>query len=238
MTLPHDSWADRYEAVMQLTFGPLYDVLTSTAMEEIRQRVPAPAAVVDFGAGCGRLAIPLAAEGYRVTAVEPSVAMLEELRRNAQGYPIDFIHSRMEDYRTDRPHDFALCVFTVLAYVLDTEALTAGFEAVAAALAPGGLFLVDVPDESVFQSFDHDSADIIRGVRIEPIADSLYEYDEHTTLRTELGQVSYSDRFALRHWTKDEILAALADAGFTTADDVTRRFAGLGAEYLLMRRKG
>ena len=59
MTLPHDSWAAHYEAVMELTFQELYARLTSSALDEVRARLRPPASIVDFGAGCGRLSIPL-----------------------------------------------------------------------------------------------------------------------------------------------------------------------------------
>ena len=74
MTLPHDSWAAHYEAVMELTFQELYARVTSSALDEVRARLRPPASIVDFGAGCGRLSIPLASERYRVTAVEPSLS--------------------------------------------------------------------------------------------------------------------------------------------------------------------
>jgi 2-polyprenyl-3-methyl-5-hydroxy-6-metoxy-1,4-benzoquinol methylase len=43
--------------------------------EVITGLLPPGGSIVDFGAGTGRLAIPLARAGYRVTAVEPSSAM-------------------------------------------------------------------------------------------------------------------------------------------------------------------
>ena len=43
----------------------------------------APARVMDIGAGIGHLALPLAARGVNVTAIEPAIAMLSRLRENA-----------------------------------------------------------------------------------------------------------------------------------------------------------
>jgi ubiquinone/menaquinone biosynthesis C-methylase UbiE len=45
---------------------------------------PAGGRVADLGAGTGHLALPLAARGLDVTAVEPARAMLERLRANAE----------------------------------------------------------------------------------------------------------------------------------------------------------
>lgn len=235
MTLPHDSWAAHYEAVMELTFRDLYARLTSSALDEVRARLRPPASIVDFGAGCGRLSIPLASEGYRVTAVEPSLSMLDQLHRRSHGLDVETVHQSMQAYRTDHPHALALCVFTVIAYLLEPDSLAAAFDAVAASLMPGGLFLLDVPDASVFEGFDCDTGDLIGHVEIERLEDSIYDYRENTVLRSDRGPVSYQDRFQIRHWTRDEVFEALSGAGFETEADVTTRFADHGAEYLLLR---
>lgn len=220
---------------MALTFDDLYGRLTSSALEEIRRRVRPPASIVDFGAGCGRLSVPLAAEGYRVTAVEPSPAMLAQLQGRTEGRGVDTVCCTMQAYRADRKHDLALCVFTVVAYLLDERALRDAFAAAAACLVPEGLFLLDVPDASVFEGFDHDTGEIMRRVDIESVGASIYQFSEETTLRTEDGPVTYRESFPIRHWTREEILDATAQSGFVTESDVAAHFAELGAEYLLLR---
>jgi len=49
--------------------------------------------------------------------------------------------------------------------------------------------------------------------------------------------VSYEDHFRIRRWRTEEILAALARAGFRAEADVSARFSDLGADYLLMRKE-
>lgn len=44
--------------------------------------------IVDIGVGTGRAALPLVADGYRVTGIDSSQAMLDETRRLAAGAPI------------------------------------------------------------------------------------------------------------------------------------------------------
>ena len=224
---------------MSLTFGEIYERLTSSALAEIRDRVVPPASIVDFGAGCGRLAVPLAKQGYRVTAVEPSGQMLGQLRNGSVDLDIESIASTMQDYSANRPHDLALCVFTVIAYLLDEASLVAGLGAAARSLSPHGLLLLDVPCPDVVQSFDHDTGELIRRVEIETEGDSVYDYREDTVLRGVDGSTTrYRDHFRIRQWTMQEVLAALDSAGFVRAGDVAARFSGLGADYLLMRRSG
>jgi SAM-dependent methyltransferase len=47
--------------------------------------LPADAQVLDVGAGTGRVAIPLASFGRRIVAIDPSAAMLQQLRGKAAG---------------------------------------------------------------------------------------------------------------------------------------------------------
>ena len=62
--------------------GPLERL---TTMAYIRRHAPAGAKLLEVGAGTGRYAIPLAQEGYAVTAVELVQANLDVLRANAEG---------------------------------------------------------------------------------------------------------------------------------------------------------
>jgi SAM-dependent methyltransferase len=226
---------------MERTYGRLYDRLTSTALEEIAERLPRPGAIVDYGAGCGRLTLPLAAAGHRVTAVEPSAPMRRELiarlgtRQGDRVGSVRVVDGCMQDF-AEPGQDLALCVFTVLAYILDDEALHASFAAASEALRPGGLFLLDVPHGEVFQSFDHDDDIMIRRVDVELTAPGRYTYREATALRTSDGIVRFDDHFDLRQWSMDEVLSALTARGFRAKADVSGRFAGLGADYLLMER--
>jgi ubiquinone/menaquinone biosynthesis C-methylase UbiE len=59
---------------------------------------PRESAVLDVGAGIGHLALPLSARGFEVTAVEPALRMLEELRAAAQrhGLAVRAVHAAAE----------------------------------------------------------------------------------------------------------------------------------------------
>lgn len=242
--LPFDSWAEHYETVMQRTFGNVYERLTDCALAEVGRIAAPPSAILDCGAGGGRLTIPLAIRGHEVTAVEPSAAMLRELRRHAAsaGLEVDTPNSRIrthtstiQSYRGVDRHDVALCVFTVIAHLLDETELDAAIGAVARSLKEGGLFLLDVPRREVFVGFDDESGDLIRSVTIDPTGGGLYAYHEATTIRTPQGQESYEDDFAIRYWEAELVREVLRRHGFRSSADVSARFTGLGADYLLMR---
>jgi SAM-dependent methyltransferase len=66
-------------------------------------------ALIDIGAGIGRWAVTLARVVERVTAMEPSPAMLALLRENAAPFAnITVVESSWEDAEVG-PHDVALC---------------------------------------------------------------------------------------------------------------------------------
>lgn len=116
-----------YDLAFEEQFGAFYQALTDATIASIEELVPAGARIVDFGAGTGRLAIPLAIPlaklGYIVTAVEPSGPMLDVLRSRDTTNRVTCVQSALQDYRADTGFDLALSVFTVVSYLLDALAL-------------------------------------------------------------------------------------------------------------------
>jgi SAM-dependent methyltransferase len=240
VTRPHDAWARHYDHVLERTFGKAYHDFTERTLLEVRARIAPPDRVVDFGAGTGRLAVPLARDGFRVTAVDPSAAMLERLVENAveAGVTVECIVDTVESYRGADGHDLALCVFTVLGYLLDGIALAAAARSMAGTLRPGGLLLIDIPGRTVFEGFDIEADDVIRCVEIDEDegGGGVFRYREHTAVHVDGAPERYEDTFLVRHWPRDTVVAALEDAGFAVEEDLSEAFVQWGADYLLLRR--
>jgi SAM-dependent methyltransferase len=236
--------------VLERTFGEAYADFTEQTLREVTSRVAPPARIVDFGAGTGRLALPLALDGYRVTAVDPSTGMLDRLadKERAMGRgdvgadraeaKIRRVVTGVERYRGSADHDFALCVFSVLGYLLDEDALVSAADGMASALRPGGLLLVDVPGRAVFEGFDVEADDVLRCVEVEPLdgAPDVYHYQESGAVRGHRGEERYSDAFRVRYWPRSVVLEALVGAGFRWVEDRSEAFEAWGADYLLLER--
>jgi SAM-dependent methyltransferase len=100
------------------SFAPQYDgrVPVCDAVLEILGALLQPGdTVLDVGAGTGRYALPLARVARRVTALDPSQAMLAQLREKmeAQDVPnIDFLESTLEDAEL-APHDLVLAAWSL-----------------------------------------------------------------------------------------------------------------------------
>jgi SAM-dependent methyltransferase len=214
----HRSWANYYDDVNRRCFGEFYDQLTQQTLDQIGT-LGKSLRIADFGAGTGRLSFPLSALGHEVTAIEPSKAMLNQLHaKNAAG------------------HVLALAVFTVIAYILTPEELTASFANAGRSLKPDGALLIDVPRSVLFRD-NHVRVDgLARDITFTPLGNNLFNYQESTELMTEEGLVHYEDSFTLRHWTTDEVTVSLAETGLTATEDWSPRFPMAGAEYWLCRK--
>jgi len=102
-----------------------------TTRETILAHVDTTTTVLDIGAGTGAWAVPLANQVARVTALEPSAAMLEVLAANLEGAGVanvDVVAERWPDAQLT-PHDVVLCSHAMygaddlVAFVRPMEAL-------------------------------------------------------------------------------------------------------------------
>lgn len=123
-------------------------VLGEIQAHQVKRHAPLGSTVIDFGAGLGRLSIPLAHMGFHVIAVDASKAMLDGLteRATAAGTTIDTIHSDGTDLG-DHINDCYADVVVSRAVLIHHD--YAGVEqlvnALAATLRPGGRLIADWP---------------------------------------------------------------------------------------------
>ncbi len=64
--------------------------------------------ILDIGAGTGRVTLSLARAGHKVTALEQDQELLAELRRRADGLPVETVLGDARDFTLER--SFALCL--------------------------------------------------------------------------------------------------------------------------------
>ncbi|WP_187272398.1 class I SAM-dependent methyltransferase [Methylobacterium sp. WL9] len=98
---------------------------------------------VDFGAGVGRLSLPLGRRFADVTSIDVSPGMLRELRSNAtaQSVPNLTLCNRVDE--VSKPIDFAMSLI-VLQHI-DPQRGRDVILGIADRLAPGGVLALDVP---------------------------------------------------------------------------------------------
>lgn len=159
---------------------------------------PAPAEVLDLGAGFGAAALALARRGHHVVAVDSSATLLAEL---AAAEPHLRIRTVAEDLVAfvqagKMPADLLLCLGDTLAHLPSQDAVTALLQGMARTLRPGGLAVLSYRPKAHLtpaQRFLLVRADVTRSLTcfLEPIDeghqtvwDIVHEHvDGDTTLR-------------------------------------------------------
>lgn len=237
MTRPHASWADAYDQLYQRSFGSFYDDLTKVTVNAIQELSSSTSRVVDFGAGTGRIALPLARTGRHLTAVEPCAEMLKVLRSKQGDTVLEVVNCTMADFKSNLPYDFGTCVFTVLLYLLDEVELEASLKAAAQALKPGAKFMIDIPSRALFSQSHRKGEDFDRFVDIQPLGKDLYRYDENSVLIDDDGHERHlTDSFTIRYWRPEVVLSTADSLGLAFDKDLSHEFLGAGSEYFLLKK--
>ncbi len=113
------------------------------------ERIRGP--VLELGCGTGRVAIPLARAGHRVTGVDISSQMLARARRHRRALPAEdamrlrFSLQDMTSFVFPRTYQVVVIAFSTLALVTEPAGRTGCLQRVHRHLEPGGLLLVDLP---------------------------------------------------------------------------------------------
>lgn len=106
---------------------------------------PEDAALLDLACGQGRHAIPLAALGYRVTGLDLSPALLRRARAAARAsrVAVRWVRGDMRRIPFTGEFDAAINIFNTFGYLESEAEDLAVLAAVAGALKPGGVFLLE-----------------------------------------------------------------------------------------------
>jgi SAM-dependent methyltransferase len=138
----YDPLADLYD----LEYAHDYDLPLWLALAE-REAGP----VVEWGAGTGRLAVPLALAGHDVTAVEISGEMVG--RGRGKGSTVEWVVGDMRDAQPGRRYGLAVCAFNSFLCLLGMDDALAFLRNACGHLVPGGMLGIEVsafsPEELV-----------------------------------------------------------------------------------------
>ena len=113
--------------------------------EALARRQAGP--VLEVGAGTGRVAVPLAAAGFDVVALEPSAAMRERggARAADAGVRLTWVAAAIEDACLERRFALVIWALDGFLHLTTRTAQLAALTRMRALLAPGGLLVLDLP---------------------------------------------------------------------------------------------
>jgi SAM-dependent methyltransferase len=118
---------------------------------------------LELGIGTGRIALPLAARGVKVTGLDASPAMVGRLRAKPAGMDIPVTIGDMAEIPVDGPFELVYVVFNTIFGLLTQDAQVSSFRNVARVLSGTGRFCVEcfVPDVARF-----DRGQTVRATRV------------------------------------------------------------------------
>ena len=192
----------------------VYDLLFDDRTDDVRFYVALARGrgrALEYGAGTGRVTVPVARAGCAVVAVERAPAMLDGLRERLAAEGPD-VRARVTPVAADAAaldlderFELVMFPFNGLAHLHTAEALAAFFARVRRHLAPGGLFAFDLwlPEPRLLQGDVLESGRFVDPATREPVTlREEFAYDALTqVLTTQLTLSPVLDPAAARRWS-------------------------------------
>lgn len=181
-------------------------IATNGEPEVVEAAVPPGASILELGAGAGRMTRPLREKGFKVTAVDESAGMLEQIR------DAPTVRSTIEDLRLDERFD----VVTLMSFLVNTAdpALRPRLlRTCARHVADGGCVLIQCEgawhtDLEPGTQWERDGMTVRLALR-EPVADGV----RRTRMEYTFEDASWSQTFLSYRLSEQELTAALAEVG-------------------------
>ena len=241
MNQPHDTWAAFFDFVYDRTYGHVYAGATEKTLQVINEIKPT-GSLIDYGAGTGRLAIPLKQQGYSVIAVEKSTRMADEFNAKCLSHNLDIpMHAcSIAEYGNGKA-DMAMALFTVLSYLLTDDELEESIGVISQHINPGGLFLFDLPGMVFFNTgrlINHQSSELQRLVDINSTSENdIYIYRETCSGRFNGKAFSYKDEFRIRYWPLTIVEKLLNKYDLKNTQKCFPQLAFTGSAYHLFQKQ-
>jgi len=191
--------------------------------------LPSGARLLDAGCGTGRYAVELARRGYRVTGLHAAADLIVVARQRAGVAGVAFITADLTALPPAPQYDAILCR-GVLNDLVDDQARRNAFQAFARALVGGGVLVLDVREweatarrktrepvhERIVQTV-HGTLTFRSETRLDHATRRLLITERHVL--TSPGRTTSADYdFVMRCWTRHELDALVAAAGFAAVE--------------------
>jgi len=192
-----------------------------------------PRSVLELAAGPAEHALEFARRGVPATALDLSPAMCAyaEQKASAAGLGLDVVRADMRDFKLAEPVALAVTMLNSACHLMTLDDLVAHLAAVSQAVAPGGLYIIELAHPADFltlvprtsSEWDSEVGAARVHVRwgggddvIDPVTQVTREHVQ-VTVRDAAGTRTLADVVPNRFWTGTEVAAAVRLAGGFTA---------------------
>ncbi|MDH6343560.1 2-polyprenyl-3-methyl-5-hydroxy-6-metoxy-1,4-benzoquinol methylase [Parabacteroides sp. PM6-13] len=241
MQQPHDNWGTYYDFVYEQTFGSFYSNLTLETLNVINQILP-KGTILDFGAGTGRLSLPLAEQGYKLIAVEKSIGMTNNFKGKLyrQNSEIEIHNCSISEYKNGKA-DLAIALFTVISYSITEEELSKNIENICKHINTNGYFFFDLPNTVFFNTGRLTNIETKTFKRIVELTsnneNNVYTYREQCSGIFNGQEFSYEDKFKIRYWEVNTLDKLLKENGLNDTLISFPQFNSTGSTYKLYKKQ-
>ena len=243
---PHACNALHYDFIFSNRYGAAYEQLTQNNLTKIKSLINKNSKIIDFGAGTGRLSIPLAQDGYAITAVDASKEMLAVLSQKANALnlniPIYEKLTRVEYKSSEGRFDLIISLFTVLSYITSLDELLFAMKNMWDLLNDDGIVILDLESIEAYRELSIKNGGVIMTQQTPNFEDkvcmefkdddpTLCSYSEYakgfnTVTNTEF---ECKEAFPIRFWTIEQVNT---DPLFTIVDS----FKLFNATYYILKK--
>jgi SAM-dependent methyltransferase len=175
--MPEDHFGEAVAARYDTTSAAMFEPAVVEPVVDFLASLAGDGAALELGIGTGRIAIPLARRGVRVHGIELSEAMAARLRAKPEAQGIGVTIGDFATATAGGGFAVAYLVFNTIMNLTTQDQQVACFQNVAAQLAPGGCFVIEVmvPDLQRLPP-----GETVRPFEVRPTKVGIDEYDVAT----------------------------------------------------------
>lgn len=164
------------------------------------------AEVVEYGAGTGRITIPLAMEGKKIIAIDNEVNMLMDMKKKINEIGLEekvkIINSDMITYTQEKKEDCVIMPLTVFNYIIDDKKQDECLHNVYKYLNKGGIVIIELLTKKTFEELENDKYNNeFKYVKRLNTNDGYYEYWRKTKLNNKNNYIEQKRLF--KHFNKN-----------------------------------
>ena len=185
--------------------------------------------ILELACGTGRIAMPLAREGFEVTGIDLAESMLKQAGRNSseEGLDVEWVKADMRYFSLGKTFPLVICPSQSISRMLTIEDLDECLSRVKEHLAPGGLFIMELYNPSMeilnrregerspFLEYEHPDGDGVVRVDFSSVYDRATQV-QHLTLHYSLPGLEEQpiEQISIRMYFPLELEAMLNYNGF------------------------